>query len=69
MFLQYFASCPAFRPGGSLVFFVLCAEVEGHHHGYDDHHIIRCDDTFQSQDAEDSRPRQRDDGLDLHQLG
>ena len=51
-----------------LLLFMLGAEVEGHHHGDNDHHIIRAEGPPESQHRKDSRHHQGDDGLDFNKI-
>ena len=54
--------------GGFLFLLVLGAEVEGDHHGDDDHHIVGVDLTPQRQDGKDSDHHQGDQGFYLQQV-
>ena len=48
-----------------LLFLVLGAEVEGDHHGDDDHGVIGGDGVTQAQDHKDGHDRHGDHGFDL----
>ena len=47
---------------------MLGAEVERHHHGDDNHHIVGADTATQCQNGEDSAHNQGDDSLYLHEV-